>query len=155
GDPTCTFDPLGNLYGASFDSSFNNILVRGSTNGGQTFGSSLLTISGSLDQPTIDAGPGVVTGQASAWITYLSGSSLVARGASAAGFGAFGAFGAALSIPSSSGGNFGDIAIGPGGRVAVTFQNPSGGSGPSTIFVATNLSGSTSGSFTLAATTIP
>src|SRR5947208_7721108 len=44
GDPTCTFDPLGNLYGASFNSSFANILVRGSTNAGQTFPLSLLTL---------------------------------------------------------------------------------------------------------------
>jgi hypothetical protein len=155
GDPTCTFDPLGNLYGASFNSSFGSILVRGSTDAGQTFPLSLSTITGSLDQPTIDAGPGTSAGTASAWITYLSGTSLFARGATATALGTIGAFGGALSIPSSTNGNFGDIAVGPSGRVAVTFQNPSGGSGASTIFVATNLSGNTAGSFTLAAATVP
>lgn len=154
GDPTCTFDAFGNLYGASFDSSFNNILVRGSVNAGQTFANSLLTISGSLDQPTIKAGPGTVSGQQSAWITYLSGANLVARGAAATGLGTIGAFGAALTIPGSSTGNFGDVAIGPGGRVAVTYQTPDGNAGPSTIQVAVNSTGNTAGSFTLQSATV-
>src|SRR5438034_8000517 len=67
GDPTCSFDSFGNLYGASFSSSFGSILVRNSTNAGQTFGSSLLTITSStLDQPTIKAGPGTTGGQQAA-----------------------------------------------------------------------------------------
>src|SRR5258708_6157324 len=36
GDPTCTFDTFGDLFGASFDSSFGSILVRESNNAGQT-----------------------------------------------------------------------------------------------------------------------
>src|SRR5882672_2740136 len=64
GDPTCSFDSFGNLYGASFNGAFSSILVRASTNAGQTFSVALLTISGSsLDQPTIKAGPGTVAGQ--------------------------------------------------------------------------------------------
>ncbi len=43
GDPTCTFDNFGNLFGASFNSTFGSILVRGSVNAGQTFPSSLAT----------------------------------------------------------------------------------------------------------------
>src|SRR5205823_8499332 len=71
GDPTCSFDGFGNLYAASFNSAFTSILVRNSTNAGQTFGSSLLTISSSgLDQPTIKGGPGTVLGLQSAWMTY-------------------------------------------------------------------------------------
>src|SRR5436190_15132592 len=73
GDPTCSFDAFGNLYGASFNSAFTNILVRNSTNAGQTFGTSLISISGSLDQPTVKAGPGIVPAQQSVWLTYLSG----------------------------------------------------------------------------------
>jgi len=155
GDPTCSFDSFGNLFAASFDSSFSTILVRVSLNAGQTFPTSLLTISGSMDQPTIKAGPGVLTGQQAVWITYQTNntltSALVARGAAVTGFNSFGAFGSALAIPGSSGGNFGDIVIGPNGKVAVAYQTPSGNAGPSTIRVAINSSGSTSGSFTLAA----
>src|SRR5205823_2952317 len=79
GDPTCTFDSFGNLYGASFNSSFGSILIRRSTDGGQNFASSLLTItSASLDQPTIESGPGVSAGQQSVWITYLDSPGVVA-----------------------------------------------------------------------------
>jgi hypothetical protein len=154
GDPTCSFDSFGNLFGATFNSAFTAILVRASTNAGQTFSVSLLTNSGSLDQPTIKAGPGVIAGQQAVWITFLSGSSLVAHGAAVTGFNSFGAFGAALTIPGSSGGNFGDVAIGTNGKVAIAFQNPSGGVGPSTIEVAINSTGNTAGSFVLAAGTV-
>lgn len=154
GDPTCAFDSFGNLYGASFNSAFNKILVRASTNAGQTFSVSLLSISGSSDQPTIKAGPGTVAGQQAVWLTHLGSTSIVARGAAVTGFNSFGAFGSALTIPGSGSGNFGDIAIGPHGQVAVAFQTPSGSVGPSTIEVAMNSSGSTSGSFTLAAGTV-
>jgi hypothetical protein len=151
GDPTCTFDTFGNLFAASFNAAFTSILVRESNDAGQTFPTALLTISGSLDQPTIKAGPGTNAGNQAVWITHLAGSTLVARGAAVTGVGAVGAFGAALSIPGSGSGNFGDVAIGPTGRVAVAYQTPSGGVGPSTIKVAVNSTGNTAGSFTLAA----
>jgi hypothetical protein len=154
GDPTCSFDSFGNLYAASFNGVQNKILVHASTNAGQTFAISMLTISGSTDQPTIKAGPGIVSGQQAVWMTYLSGSSLVARGAAVTNFNSFGAFGSELTIPGSAAGNFGDIAIGPNGKIAVAYQTPSGNAGPSTIQLAVNSSGSTSGSFTLAAGTV-
>jgi hypothetical protein len=148
GDPTCSFDAFGNLLAASFNSSFSSILVRNSTNAGQTFGTGVATFTGSFDQPTIKCGPGPVAGQQAVWITYNSGSE-IARGAAITGLGAVGAFGPAITLPSSSGGNFGDVAIGPGGKVAACVQNPSGGSGLSSIQTSVNTTGSTSGSFTL------
>jgi len=155
GDPTCTFDNFGNLFAASFNSSFGSILVRESNNAGRTFATSLTTITSStLDQPTIKAGPGTVGGQQAVWITYLDGSSLKARGAAVTGFGSINSFGSALTIPGSSTGNFGDIAIGPNGQVAVAYQTPASGVGPSTIQLAVNASGSTSGSFSLATGTV-
>ncbi len=155
GDPTCSFDAFGNLYGASFDGAFNNILVHASTNAGQTFSVSLLTIGTSgLDQPTIKAGPGTVAGQQAVWITYLTNPGLVARGAPVTGYNSFGAFGSELTIPGSNSGNFGDVAIGTNGRVAVAYQTPSGAAGPSTIKIAINASGSITGNFVLAAGTV-
>jgi hypothetical protein len=153
GDPTCSFDNFGNLFGASFNSTFNAILVRASTNAGQTFGIAVGTISGSgLDQPTIKTGPGTKKRRNQAvWITYYANTTLVARGATITGRGAIGALGAALAIPGSSTGNFGDIAIGPDGRVAVAFQTPDSGVGPSIIRVAVNSTGNNAGSFVLAA----
>jgi hypothetical protein len=154
GDPTCSFDSFGNLFAASFDDTFTNILVRVSTNAGQTFPISLLTISGNpneLDQPTIKAGPGTVAGQTAVWIMHLATGGLVARGAPVTGFGSYGTFGSAIPVPGSSSGNFGDVTIGPTGKVAVAFQSPTSGKGPSTIYVTINASGSTSGSFVAAA----
>jgi hypothetical protein len=154
GDPTCSFDKFGNLYGASFSSSFGSILVRASTNGGQTFPTSLLTITTTLDQPTIKAGPGTNANNAAVWIFHYGDTDMVARGAAVTAPGAFGAFGTAHSIPGSASGNFGDIAIGPTGQVAVAYQTPSGSVGPSTIQFALNSSGSTAGSFALSAATV-
>jgi hypothetical protein len=155
GDPTCTFDSFGNLFAASFNSAFSKILVRESNDAGQTFPTAVLTISGSgLDQPTIKAGPGTSAGQQAVWIIYRASTSVIARGAAVTGPGAVGAFGATLTIPGSSSGNFGDVTIGPNGRVAVAYQTPYSGIGPSTIKVAVNSSGSTAGSFSLAAGTV-
>jgi hypothetical protein len=158
GDPTCSFDSFGNLFAASFDSTFKNIQVRLSTNAGVTFSNLLLTISAGpndLDQPTVKAGPGIVAGQEAAWIYYFNQTGLVARGAAVTGFNAIGAFGAELPIPGSSLGNFGDVALGPDGQVIVAYQTPDNTVGPSTIQFALNSSGSTSGSFTLSAGTVP
>lgn len=132
GDPTCTSDNWGNIYAASFNSSFSNILIGRSVDGGQTF-TNVGTVSGSgIDQPTITAS---TIGQNAVWITYRTTSGLVTQAATSTGLGTTGAFGAVKSVPGSLGGNFGDIAIGPDGRAALTYQNPSGGVGPSTIFV--------------------
>jgi hypothetical protein len=158
GDPTCSFDSFGNLFAASFDSSFQNIQVRASTDAGVTFSNLVLTISSgkkALDQPTVKAGPGIVAGQEAVWILYRNKTALMARGAAVAGFNAIGGFGAELAIPGSASGNFGDVAIGPNGQVAVAYQTPSGTAGPSTIQFASNSSGSASGSFLLATSTVP
>jgi hypothetical protein len=158
GDPTCSFDSFGNLFAASFDSSFRNIQVRASANGGVTFSNLVLTISAgmnSLDQPTVKAGPGVIAGQQAVWVLYFNKTGLMASGAAVTGFNAIGAFGAELAIPGSSTGNFGDVAIGPNGQVVAAYQTPSGTVGPSTIQFALNSSGSTSGSFVLSGSTVP
>ncbi len=157
GDPTCSFDSFGNLFAATFDATFKKILVRASTNAGQTFSLAMLTNSGaanSLDQPTIKAGPGTAAGQQAVWVTFVAGNSIEARGAAVTNLGSFGPFGSALTIPGSSAGNFGDLAIGPTGQVAVAYQTPSGNAGPSTIQLALNASGSRAGSFALAAGTV-
>src|SRR5262249_20426288 len=45
------------------------------------------------------------------------------------------------------GGSFGNIAIGPSGQVMVTYQSPSGGQGPSTIYVNLDANGLAAGGF--------
>ena len=159
GDPTCTFDKYGNLLAASFDSNGVNIEVRASVNGGQTFSIPKAVINGTndiLDQPTIKAGPGTTTSSQSVWITHFdyNAGGLVARGAVTLGLGSIGGFGSALLIPGSGLGNFGDVAIGTNGKVAIAYQTLTNNPGPSTIHMAVNSSGSTAGSFILAAGTV-
>ncbi len=65
---------------------------------------------------------------------------IMARGARVTGLGEVGPFNDPEEAPGSSGGNFGqgsfgDIAIGPQGKVMVTYQNNIPTQGPSTIFV--------------------
>src|SRR5438309_486818 len=65
------------------------------------------------------------------------GSACVAQGASVTGVGQVGAFGAA-EVPSSGDktGDYGDVAIGPNGQVVISYQDPTGGEGPATVYEA-------------------
>lgn len=144
GDPTSSGDNFGNIYAASFNSAFSAILVGRSTDGGQTFTQLTSFTGGGIDQPTITAG------QSAVWATYRTTTGVVARGATSTALGTTGSFGAAQAVPGSGSGNFGDIAIGPGGRVAVAYQTPSGGVGPSTIFVNVDADGLGAGGFSAA-----
>ena len=74
---------------------------------------------------------------------------MVARGAPVTGLGAWGPFNAQQTIPSATG-SFGGIAVGPGpngGKVIVTYQNPTGGQGPSTIYANVDADGLGAGGF--------
>ena len=137
-DPSTQFDRFGNLFITYVDSGRAAVNVAASANGGMTFTN--VAQFAAADQPTIVTGPSNVAGNSSTWVTYLNSTStsIAARGASVTGLGAIGAFSAADQLaPGSGGGNFGDIVVGPGGKVEVTYQSPSNNAGPSTIF--TNL----------------
>ena len=74
---------------------------------------------------------------------------MVARGAPVTGLGAWGPFNAQQTIPSATG-SFGGIAVGPGpngGKVIVTYQSPTGGQGPATIFANVDADGLGAGGF--------
>ena len=65
------------------------------------------------------------------------------------GLGVWGPFNALQTIPSATG-SFGGIAVGPGangGKVIVTYQNPTGGQGPATIFANVDADGLGAGGF--------
>ena len=139
-DPTLSADAFGNLFMGYINSATNAIIVTRSSNGGASF-VPVATFSGDIDQPT------VVTGAGSVWVTYQSAGNVVARGAAVTALGAVGAFSAEQISPGSNGGNFGDIVVGPGGKMAVTYQNPSGGQGPATIFASVDANGLGAGGF--------
>src|SRR5204863_1258149 len=110
---------------------------------GATFSAPLTVGTGSIDQPSIAVGNGSV------WVDWNQNGSMVARGAPVTGLGVFGPFNAQQAIPSATG-SFGGIAVGPGpngGKVIVTYQNPTGGQGPATIFANVDADGLGAGGF--------
>ncbi len=142
-DAQAAWDTFGNLFVVYINSSVNQINVILSTDGGVTFSAPVTVGTGSVDQPSIAVGNGSV------WVDWNSSGSMVARGAPVTGLGVWGPFNALQSIPSASG-SFGGIAVGPGpngGKVIVTYQNPTGGQGPATIFANVDADGLGAGAF--------
>ncbi len=142
-DGQAAWDTFGNLFLVYINSSVNQINVILSTDGGVTFSAPLTVGTGSVDQPSIAVGNGSV------WVDWNSSGNMVARGAPVTGLGVWGPFNAQQSIPSATG-SFGGIAVGPGpngGKVIVTYQNPTGGQGPATIYANVDADGLGVGGF--------
>ena len=120
-----------------------------SSDGGKTF-APLQTFSGTngggTDQPSVATGPGQDGAGETVWVTFVDGGTLQieAAGAPVTGLGQVGAFvteTAAAQDESGEERNFGDVAVGPKGQVLVSWQEPSAGSGPSSIFVSVDPDG--------------
>jgi hypothetical protein len=127
GDVQTAWDQYGNLFLTRFGPS-QSIIVARSTDGGATFGD-VRNIGGvtGADQPSIAVGANSV------WVSFTNNSNqVVAAGASVTGLGLVGAFSGLETAP-GGGGDFGDIAIGPAGQVALVYQNNGSGEGPDTI----------------------
>jgi hypothetical protein len=157
-DSRAAFDQFGNLFLTYVASSLTSAIVVMSTDGGQTF-TTVLTDRHIDDQPNIATGPGDLPGSGSVWIsgTESSSNAVTATGARVTGLGQVGTFLPSAVLPGSDGGDFGEIAVGPGGEVLVSYQSPSGDAGPSTIFINRNLGGLTGGfsrAFTVASTNV-
>ena len=91
------------------------------------------------DQPTVAVGPSDVAGQDAIWVVWNSGSAIRAIGTRSTGLGVITPFsGTGNTVP--TGGQFGDIEVGPTGQVMVTDQS-SVGNGPSTIKVSVDPDG--------------
>src|SRR5213082_2116098 len=142
-DAQAAWDTFGNLFVVYLNSSVNQVNVILSTDGGITFGAPVTAGTGSIDQPSIAVGNGSV------WVDWNLSGNMVARGAPVTGLGVWGPFNAQQAIPSASG-SFGGIAVGPGpngGKVIVTYQSPTGGQGPATIFANVDADGLGAGGF--------
>jgi hypothetical protein len=142
-DGQAAWDTFGNLFLVYINANVNQINVILSTDGGATFSPPLTVGTGSIDQPSIAVGNGSV------WVDWNQSGSMVARGAPVTGLGVFGPFNAQQAIPSATG-SFGGIAVGPGpngGKVIVTYQSPTGGQGPATIFANVDADGLGAGGF--------
>jgi hypothetical protein len=138
--PQMTFDGFGNLFLVFINTAVNEVDIVLSTDGGQTFGAPVTVGTGSVDQPSVAAGAGSV------WVSWSVGGSIVVRGAPVTGLGTWGPFGAQVAPPTATG-SFGDIAVGPGGKVTVTYQSPTTGQGPATIYSNTDADGLGAGGF--------
>lgn len=91
------------------------------------------------DQPTVAVGPSDVAGQDAIWVVWNSGSAIRAIGTRSTGLGAITPFsGTGTVVP--TGGQFGDIEVGPTGQVMVTDQS-SVSSGPSNIRISVDPDG--------------
>jgi hypothetical protein len=142
-DGQAAWDTFGNLFVVYINNSVNQINVILSTDGGVTFSAPLTVGTGSIDQPSIAVGNGSV------WVDWNQSGSMVARGAPVTGLGVYGPFNALQAIPSATG-SFGGIAVGPGpngGKVIVTYQSPTGGQGPATIYANVDADGLGAGGF--------
>jgi hypothetical protein len=144
-DPQAAWDQFGNLFLTYLDFNDDAIVVLRSTNGGQNFSvvQTFTDPGGSPDQPSIAVGPGAAAGTSSVWLDWTdSGGNVEASGATVLGPGATGTFTTPQVLPSSNGGDFGGIAIGPTGQVLVTYQyGLTNASGPDTIVVNENPTG--------------
>ena len=142
-DGQAAWDKFGNLFLVYINNSVSQINVILSTDGGVTFSAPVTAGTGGVDQPSIAVGNGSV------WVDWNQNGSMVARGAPVTGLGSWGPFNPQQTIPSATG-SFGGIAVGPGpggGKVIVTYQNPTGGQGPATIFANVDADGLEPGAF--------
>lgn len=136
GDVQTAWDSYGNLFLTYLNASNFEVELVVSTDGGATF-----TALAPLSLPFADQ-PSIAVGANSVWVSYTDSSShLVAVGAPVTGLGSVGSF-RSYTVPDSFKGDFGDIAVGPGGQVLVTYQyalaNPAG---PDSIVVNENPTG--------------
>lgn len=141
-----TFGPDGIPAGNSGDTDGNTVELLVSTTGGTAGSFNLVQQidTGNVDQPSVAIGPGNSPGTGSVWVTWNDGT-IKARGAQVSGLGTanIGAFTTEQAAPGANGvgGQFGDIAVGPGGQVTVTYQSNTA------IFTNTDTDGLGSGGF--------
>ena len=114
-DPSAAFDRFGNLFLTYARDADHGVQLVRSTDGGASF-SEVADFEGDLDQPTVTAGPDSV------WLTFKRGNAVAAVGAAVTALGSTLNFGTPVNLRGSGRGNFGDVAVGPQGQVAVTYQ---------------------------------
>jgi hypothetical protein len=148
-DPSMAFDQFGNLFLGYLDRSAHGGNVKStqiavSIDGGRSFrflqsvelgDKHKIRPADKTGGPSIDQ-PTVATGHRSVWVSvkqFNKRQLLIASGAAVRGLGQVGRFQEPEQVPGSRFGSFGDIVIGPEGKVMVTYQDPVSNEGPATI----------------------
>jgi hypothetical protein len=144
-DPSLSFDRYGNLFMTYLYQVENQVPVALSTDGGLTF-KVIANISEAdlpankskgdhrglfrfVDQPTITAGEDAV------WVVFNAGGPMVATGAPVSGLGRVGGFIPVEVVPGTNNCTYGDVVIGPSGRVMQACNLTESGQGGGKIFV--------------------
>jgi hypothetical protein len=145
-DPSLAFDQHGNLFMTYLYETENTVPVALSTDGGLTFklianitappSGTPTKSSGDnrglfrfVDQPTITAGENEV------WVVFNAGGPIFATGAPVSGLGQVGPFFTGEVVPGSNNCTYGDVAIGPGGKVMQVCTLTESGQGGGKLFV--------------------
>jgi hypothetical protein len=149
-DPSLSFDQYGNLFLAYLFNVEDTVPVALSTDGGLTFnvianipgiasrngkGSGERGLFRFVDQPTITSGEGEV------WLVVNVGGPMGAFGARVTGLGQVGAFSTSEVIPGTNNCTYGDVAIGPGGKVMNVCTLTESGQGGGKLFVSVDPDG--------------
>ena len=128
-DVSAAFDAFGNLFFCHLlsNGAESGVVVLLSTDGGRSFNTLTNFSEGccGLDQPKLTTGPSGSPGTSSVWITYCDelNTNIVASGAAVTGLGQVGAWSSPAYVLNSTQYNWGSIAIGPTGQVALVFQH--------------------------------
>jgi hypothetical protein len=143
-DPSLSFDRYGNLFLTYLFNVENTLPVALSTDGGLSFrlianipgiasrngkGSGERGLFRFVDQPTITSGEGEV------WVVVNVGGPMGAFGAAVTGLGRVGDFSTTEVIPGTNNCTYGDVAIGPGGKVMNVCTLTESGQGGGKLFV--------------------
>jgi hypothetical protein len=152
-DPSLASDNYGNIFLTWLTANIS-VSVAMSTNGGASFtkiatfpvgapGPGQIGRANKGATPRLGSGdqPSIVAAENQVWVTFTA-NTIVAQGASVTGLGQVGAF-SSPEAPSSGHrtGDYGDVAIGPNGQVVISYQDPTGGEGPATVYEAVDPDG--------------
>jgi hypothetical protein len=144
-DPSLAFDQFGNLFLSYLYNLENVVPIALSTNGGLSF-RVIANIAKPPKPPGTKGGERhgeyrfvdqetIVTGEGAVWVVVNGGGPMVATGARVSGLGQVGNFIAAEVIPGTNNCTYGDVAIGPGGKVMNVCTLTESGQGGGKIFV--------------------
>jgi len=148
-DARVAFDSYGNLYVSYMVASRHTgvcVMVTRSTNGGASFGSAIVAVSGSTydpDSPSLTTGPDVNNRSRQAvYISFTDYNSnrIMIVGAISNGLGKLSSFSAPVDV-SSAFGTYSSIAVGAKGQIAVGWQTNDSGQGLNYILVNTSTTG--------------
>jgi len=144
-DPSLSFDRYGNLFLSYLYNLENVVPVALSTDGGVSF-RVIANIAKPPKPPGTKGGERhgeyrfvdqetIVAGEDSVWVVFNGGGPMIATGAPVSGLGKVGKFIDAEVVPGTNNCTYGDVAIGPGGKVMNVCTLTESGQGGGKLFV--------------------